>query len=630
MREKNRQVREAPASALTRRVMLQSTVAAAAVGALGGQPAAPGRRLEVTVTPSGELAERMGMTARRFVSGKTPAFTPEFVLADVALKPPRRFSDYSGDASGRYIGALAQWPVPGKSKELASLVDSLPEYQRSDGRFGNPSLVFTADVIGPEHMALLWGNGRLLVGLLEYNSAHPAPRILESARRLGDFLTNVHRQTALPEVQKRLAGQGASGFICFTQLIEGLVLLAAATGDSRYLGNAASIVPLLEPRGIQHAHGYLTTLRGEAMLYAATGRAELLRDVEEKYRELTASPDYTVYGSVLEYFGWQAPGDKSKLVAASGSDPRDEGCGHADFLRLSLQLWRATGNLDYLERAERCLLNGLFPNQFPTGDFGSRVTFERGFKPAANVDRAWWCCTMHGYRAFPDVLHAIVTDSGRTLRVNLFQDCDWSNGEISLSLAAGTVVQRPQPAASFSVTVRKADAKPRILALRQPSWSGPLALTLNGKPIEAKAAGGYAQVERVWQAGDRIEADFPCLLRLVLRDGRVLSPGALGTQPVEAALHWGPWLMGVDEHDDALFFGEPWEDNLIFLPESPSIGPLRRLAGRPTALPQLTVSYTHGGFPGIEHAALRPISEMARHEQAIFAVWLRYRAAAEA
>jgi len=622
MRKQNRQD---SASAITRRAMLQAPVAAAAVRALRGEPAALERRAEITVTPAGEIAERLGMTARRFESGKTPAFTPEFVLADVALKPPRRFSDYSGDASGRYIGALAVWPVPGKSQELPSLVNSLLAYQRNDGRFGDPSLVFTAEAIGPEHMALLWGNGRLLVGLLEYYRAHPAPRILECARRLGDFLTAVQRETALPEVQKRLAGQGAAGFICFTQLIEGLVLLAAATNDPKYLENAAAIAPLLEPRGMQHAHGYLTTLRGQMMLYAATGRAEQLRDVEEKYRDLTGSADYTVYGSVLEYFGWQTPGDKSKLLAASGADPRDEGCGHADFLRLSLQLWRATGNSEYLERAERCLLNGLLPNQFPSGDFGSRVTFERGFKPAANVDRAWWCCTMHGYRAFPDVLNSIVTASSGTLRINLFLDAAWSDGEMALSLAQRAIVQGPQPAAFFTVSVGKAPAEARTLALRQPSWSRPLLLTLNGKPIQAKAAGGYALVERIWQAGDRLEVRFPCLLRLILRDGRVVPSKALGSQAVDAALYWGPWLMGVDENPDALFFGEPWEDNLIFLPESPSIGPLRR-----TALPQLTVSYTHGGFPGIEHVTLRPISEMAHHEQAIFAVWLRYRARAEA
>ena len=191
---------------------------------------------------------------------------------------------------------------------------------------------------------------------------------------------------------------------------------------------------------------------------------------------------------------------------------------------------------------------------------------------------------MHGYRAFPDVLNSIVTASGRTLRVNLFQDCDWSDGEISLSLAQGAIVQRLQPAASFTISVRKADGKPRILALRQPSWSRPMVLALNGKPIQATAVGGYAQVERVWQAGDKIEVQFPSLLRLVLRDGRVVPPNALGDQAVDAALHWGPWLMGVDEHHDALFFGEPWEDNVIFLPQSPSIGSLRRL-------PQLDVSY---------------------------------------
>jgi hypothetical protein len=227
----------------------------------------------------------------------------------------------------------------------------------------------------------------------------------------------------------------------------------------------------------------------------------------------------------------------------------------------------------------------------------------------------------------PDVLNSIVTTGGGALRVNLFQDADWSDGEIGLSLRQGAIVQRPLTAATFTVSVLKAGSRPRTLALRQPSWSGPVVLTLNGKPAEAKTANGYAQIDRLWQAGDKVEARFPYMLRLVLRDGRVLPPQELGTQTVDAALHWGPWLMGVDEYHDALFFGEPWDENLILLPPSPPVVPLRR-DDRPSALPQLNLAYTHGGFPGVEHVTLRPISEMARHEQGIFAVWLRYRAQA--
>jgi hypothetical protein len=295
---------------------------------------------------NGELARRMELTARRFREGKTPAFTPEFVLADVALSPARRFNEYSGDLSGRYIEAVALRPVSASSG-LETLVSKLLSYQREDGRFGEAGLVFKADSIGPNHMALLWGNGRLLIGLLTYYRVRRRPEVLKAAKRLGDFLLQIQGEAARPEVRQRLEGQGASGFICFTQLIEGLVMLKNATGDQRYLDRAGEIIPLLQPRGIQHAHGYLATLRGILDLANATRKPEYLASVEKKYADLLGSSDYTVFGSVLEYFGWGDPGStdagRKQIVAASGGDPRDEGCGHADFLRLSLGLWRTTG-----------------------------------------------------------------------------------------------------------------------------------------------------------------------------------------------------------------------------------------------------------------------------------------------
>ena len=62
--------------------------------------------------PQGELKERVALTQQRMLTGETPRFSHDFILADVKLDPayPRRFSEYSGDLSGRYIGALSMLP----------------------------------------------------------------------------------------------------------------------------------------------------------------------------------------------------------------------------------------------------------------------------------------------------------------------------------------------------------------------------------------------------------------------------------------------------------------------------------------------------------------------------------------
>jgi hypothetical protein len=562
---------------------------------------------------AGDLARRVNLTARRLTLEGVPAYTDDFILADVTLDRARRFWNFSGDLSGRYVEALAVLPPPGRDPAaLAPLVMRLLATQKTDGRFGRDDLAFTATETGTEHMALLWGNGRLLVGLMAYHQVAGDPAVLAAARRLAGFLLSVREATRSPDVMKRVEGQGAFGFICFTQLAEGLAMLGRATGDRRYLDAGADIVPLLQPRGVQHSHGYLSTLRGAVMLHEAGAPGGMLGLAERLYADLVGSGDYTVDGAVMEYFGWSDPKSRRLLApaqGASGHDPRNEGCGLADFLRLSLQLHAATGRADYLERAERCLVNGFDHNQFANGDFGSRVFFDRGIKPSESVDRAWWCCTMHGYRAYLDVLdHAIVERAG-TLHVQLFEDVDFEGATAAVSL-------RRTP---FGVECRFLRPFDGTLALRRPSWAQRVDLDLNRRRVEAPGGRDALRITRAFAAGDTVTARFTYRLRLLTIDGREIEPAQLGATPVQAALYCGPWLMAADEQMDPFFFGEPWPGNVVSLP--PDISPVASKAGRV----HLQVTYEHSGFRGTLPLTLRPIGETPADEQKTLAWSLNYR-----
>jgi DUF1680 family protein len=316
----------------------------------------------------------------------------------------------------------------------------------------------------------------------------------------------------------------------------------------------------------------------------------------------------------MEYFGWGDPGNATSLAAAkaaSGSFPRNEGCGLADFVRLSLQLHRATGRVDYLERAERCLVNGLAHNQYANGDFGSRVFFDQGIQPSPSVNRSWWCCTMHGYRAFRDVLdHAVVERDG-TVAVQLFEDVDFQGKKAALR------VRR----APLGLTVEIAGAFDGTLAVREPSWAEAPSLARNGKAPEAKRDGGFLRLEGRFAAGDRIEAQLVPRLRLLTPKGVETPLASLGSDPVRAALYCGPWLVVADEQTDPVFFGEPWPGNVVTLP--------RDLAPRATAegRVRLGVTYEHDGFRGSLPAELRPMGETPADEQRTIAFWLNYRRA---
>ncbi|HOC73667.1 MAG TPA: hypothetical protein PKL54_12685, partial [Candidatus Hydrogenedentes bacterium] len=59
--------------------------------------------------PEGELAARIALVFDRITVVEEPAFSDDFILADVVVDKsrPRRFMEFSGDISGRFLGALA-------------------------------------------------------------------------------------------------------------------------------------------------------------------------------------------------------------------------------------------------------------------------------------------------------------------------------------------------------------------------------------------------------------------------------------------------------------------------------------------------------------------------------------------
>jgi hypothetical protein len=549
--------------------------------------------------PAGELAARIALVHKRFAEVTEPAFTDKFILADVELDPayPRRFSEFSGDISGRYIGAMAMLPPadPKAAADLDRIVEKTLSCQRADGRFGNDKLVFTATEVGPEQMALLWGNGRLLVGLLEYNSAKPSDKVLEASRRLGDFLLKVFDACAKPEVIERLRGKAANGFICFTQFNEGLELLARATGDAKYRDAAAKMLSLLEAPGDQHTHGYLTTLRGHMMVYESTHDKAQLDAVIERYRGIIDMGAVKTNGGVLEYF--------------KKDYKRDEGCSEADFVRLSLQLWRATGQQEYLNRAEHCLYNSFFPNQFATGDFGHHDFDGRGYITVPGPGRAWWCCTMHGLRALRDVLDNVVTQDGDNISLNLYFEGRWQKNDAAMRVEWDKLSGTPGNP-TFRMTIENSpDGSPLNFYARQAEW-----MTVRTSSVGKDA-----------QTGDMVLDIRPVYaLRLMDGTGKFHRPGEFVTdKPKPAVVFYGPWMMGIDAAFNTMFHGEPMDNTLLF-PDEKELASRVTFGGPNTPLlsgPHIELAYMHSGFSDLGKVVLRPLSEQTSHEQTTVSYW---------
>jgi DUF1680 family protein len=526
---------------------------------------------------------RFELSLKRVLSGKNPHYSPEFLLADVQASGGRRFTNFSGDLSGRYVGALASiaYRDGALEPELDSLVNRIIALQSVEGYFGTS---FRFSDPGDEDLALLWGNGRLLIGLLEYLEFKSSPDAFASAMRLGDFFLRLGPLMNSDVMRDRFdAGHFATSYICWTQTIEGLVALYRATHSQPYLELAQQIATYTTLRPGEHAHGYLTSLRGIAELYKVTRDPELLASVESNWQQVFSSRNMLATGGVPERWIPQMR--------------RTEGCAEADWIRLSLQLWSLTGNKAYLEAAERAIFNEFGVNQFDDGDFGHRVLNDTGIDATGAV-RAWWCCTLHGLRCFPDICYFTFRLDGHTVCYDL---------PIAASFASDAFRIRADSTLASDATVRlrivSATSTPVRLRIRQPSWAVGIEARLNNRLVMLQEEKGSFEIERSWAPGDSLELRYAMQLRAEPYESRMV-------------LFYGPWLLGANESDNESYFNEISQQNILQLADARSISAeVGHTANNPFGVPiaHVAASYIPSEYPVQPGTViLRPVAEQTR------------------
>ena len=499
--------------------------------------------------PAGDLTDRFELTLRRVLQGGPPAYTRELLLADVIPQDIRRFTNFSGDLSGRYVGALALASLHKSEANapLHAIVSEILSHQKPDGHFGDP---MGRTEMADDDMARLWGNGRMLIGLLDYYDVDPRPEVLEAARRIGDFLVSVAPKFNAPPVRRFFSkGRFATGYVCWTQNLEGLVALYRQTSDERYLKLARQLAERTSRHPSQHSHGFLSTLRGLLQLARTTGEQSYLDQLRREWESLIDSENLLVQGALPEAF---AP-----------SIERDEGCSQADWLRLNLDLWRETKNSEYLEQAERTLFNEFFLNQFATGDFGHVSLHETGI--GAETARAWWCCTLHGLRAFPAVFDSVFRSEDEKLFYDL--PLDGESGVEGLRVEARSSLEN---VGSIRLQIADSDDRSHTIKVRKPAWASkleaqtPLHIEVTDVDVtdadmaDAEVTGRrekYLSLTGVWKAGDEVVLHYSFETRLEPHPRR----------SGYTAVFQGPWLLAVDEASSPYFFDEPHSHNRVDL-----------------------------------------------------------------
>lgn len=537
--------------------------------------------------------DRYQLTLKRVLHGSQPAYTQEFLLDDLRGEPGRRFTNFSGDLSGRWIGALASCSASFDDdfSVLDEFVKRALPLQHPEGYFGKS---FNADHPGDDDLALLWGNGRLLVGLMEYHALKRDPASLVAARKLGDFLVGIAPKFNSRQMADEFgAGHFATSYICWTQQTEGLAALYAQTKEEKYRDLCADISTRMARRPGDHVHGYLCSVRGTLSLYEATEDKAHLDRVVAAWNDVRNSGDILITGAVPE--------------AWSPKKKRTEGCAECDWLRLNLALYRATGDEKYLATAESVLFNEFAMNQFATGDFGHANLYD-DFTPETVVVRAWWCCTLHGLRAFADVNNAVFRKAAGEIHYDLPLDGKWQS-------QGATIEAQSHLAREGRVRLWVQNAgRANTFAIRKPAWAETVMVSRNGTRLEG------LRVENL-KTGDEIDAQYKMNLRAENADG-------VQSRPERKALYFGPWLLGASSHEEPEYFNELFADNEFQL-DSHRAEYIRHPSAFAVPIAAHVCACTPAEFPGqAMKVNLRAVAEQTGYEPARWQTAFRVRGSA--
>ncbi|PXA96016.1 hypothetical protein DMC47_18440 [Nostoc sp. 3335mG] len=446
----------------------------------------------------------------------------------------------AGHTLGHYLSALAlmhaQTGCTDCATRAAYIIDELTECQgkngdgyvagftrkRKDGTIVDGKEIFPEIMAGDIRSAGFDLNGcwvplynwhKLYTGLFDVvDHIGPNAKAMAIATGLGGYIDRVFASLSDEQVQQVLGCE-------YGGLNESFAELHARTGDARWLKLAERIydVRVLDPLTRKedklanfHANTQVPKLIGLARLHELTGRQDYGTAARFFWERVTKHHSYVIGGNAdREYFS--AP----DTIADHITEQTCEGCNTYNMLKLTRHLygWEPDGALfDYYERAH---LNHVMAGQEPVnGGFTYMTPLMTGAKRGYSENKGddFWCCVGTGMESHSKHGESIFWQGDDTLIVNLYipADARWAERDATLSLDTAWPFE-----GEATLGFDKLGKPGRFpVALRVPGYAKSAEIRVNGEPVTAARAQGYAIVERRWKRGDTVTIRMPLDLRL--------------------------------------------------------------------------------------------------------------------
>ena len=335
------------------------------------------------------------------------------------------------------------------------------------------------------------------------------------------------------------------------QVIEmGLVKLYRVTGEKKYLDLAKYFLDIRGPGGNEYNQAIQkpvdqTEAIGHAVraTYMYSGMADIAAIEKDKaYLDaITRIWEDIVFRKIYITGGLGATGGNEGFAGPyilPNMTAYCETCASIGDIFTNHRLFLLHGETKYIDVLEKTLYNSMLSGVSLSAD---RFFYPNPLESNGQHERSAWfgcaCCPSNVARFVPAIPGYIYAVTDEDLYVNLFISNDaeitLGNNKVKISQEAnfpwdGKVVFSvfPETEKRFSLKIRIPgwvlnQAIPGDLYRFNDNLEETYTILLNGKKIKTEFENGYAEIERKWKKGDRIDIDFPMPVRKVLADERV-------------------------------------------------------------------------------------------------------------
>ncbi|MBD8489813.1 glycoside hydrolase family 127 protein [Echinicola sp. CAU 1574] len=491
----------------------------------------------------------------------------------------------------------AETQDPALDRQMDEAIALIAQAQREDGYLHTPVLIEERwGTLGEEELQKQLGfekynMGHLMTAACVHYRATGKDNFLQVAKGVANFLYDFY-QKASPQL--------ARNAICPSHYM-GMVEMYRTTRDPRYLELAKNLIDIrgktddgtddnqdrvpfrAQTEAMGHAVRANYLYAGVADLYAETGEAKLLENLESIWEDVVyrkmyitggcgalydgVSPNGTSYNPTVVQKIHQAYGKPYQLPNASA---HNETCANIGNVLWNWRMLQVTGEAKYADVMELNLYNSILSGISMNGTefFYTNPLSAKDDLPYTlrwpNVREGYIsisnCCAPNVTRTLAEVGNYAYSLSEKGLYINLY-----GSNQLKTANAKGEKIEIQQKTSypwdeKITLDLVKIPSDNFNLFLRIPGWCDQAALKINGKVASMQLKSGeYAQVARKWKKGDQVELTLKMPTKFL--EANPLVEATRG----QVAVKRGPLVYCVESMD--LPAGKTVDDVVISLKE---------------------------------------------------------------